>query len=274
MMSRRQMLAAAPLSLAGAGARIQAGCQTNAWRIQPGDFGNLLEVLGRIKGHEFDGFETGFRNLEGQFANATRAKAQIAATGLRFFGIHIFLLQYDPQTAVAPWDLIMRVADGSAALGAQRLILSGGPAADPRRKAEGLDRAGEYCRKAGLDLAYHNHDREFTSGEIEGLLSHTQPGLLHLVLDAGHAFRARADVTAFFRRHHGRIGGMHLRDFRNGEQVPLGQGEFDLRPLAAEIGKTGWSGWLLAEEERLNDGKPGDSAVEPARRHLRKIFGV
>ena len=37
---------------------------------------------------------------------------------------------------------------------------------------------------------------------------------------------------------------MHIRDFRAGQQVPLGQGEFDCSALAAAIRKTGWTGCL------------------------------
>lgn len=278
-MSRRDLVAGAPLVVAGAAPKLYAGCQTNAWKIDAADFSNVLAVLEKIKGYGFAGFETGFRNVQSQFGRPEETKAKLASVGLRFFGLHIFLLEYDPDTLVAPWDLIAKVADGGAALGAERLILSGGHAtgdAAIRRKADGLNRAGEYCGKRGLRLAYHNHDKEFLDGRagIEGLLRHTRRELVHLVMDAGHAFRAQADVTAFFREHHARIDGIHVRDFRADQQVPLGEGEFDLRPLAQEIRRCGWSGWVLAEEERRNDVKPGDSAVAPARRHLSRIFGV
>ena len=56
--------------------------------------------------------------------------------------------------------------------------------------------------------------------------------------------------------------------------MQLGKGEFDLKPLAAAVRTAKWSGWLINEEERLNDYKPGDSAVIPARKALRDIFGV
>jgi sugar phosphate isomerase/epimerase len=98
--------------------------------------------------------------------------------------------------------------------------------------------------------------------------------LVHFVLDCGHAYRAKIDVAEFFARHHSRIDGLHLRDFRGDAQVPLGQGDFDLPALAAEIKKTKWRGWLLNEEERADGSKPGEAAVAPARQTLRKVFGV
>ena len=36
--------------------------------------------------------------------------------------------------------------------------------------------------------------------------------------------------------------------------------------------KTGWQGWVLAEEEREDGSKPGERAVAPAMAALRKQF--
>jgi inosose dehydratase len=284
-MLRREFLIAAPLATAMgqiSSSRLRAGCQTNAWPIA--DFPQFLDVLERIRKLDYQGFETSYRNLQNRFDKVGETKPQIANKHLRFLGIHIFLLQYDSETSVAPRPLIVQVATGGAALGAERLILSGqglGASGPPdrvavRKKAAALTSAAEYCRGLKMGLAYHNHDVEFRYGavQMDGLLAETDPKQVHLILDAGHAFVGGADVVKFFMRHHARIDGMHLRDFRGGKQVPLGQGEFDLRPLAAAVRETGWSGWLINEEERPNDVRPGDAVVEPARRHLRNVFGV
>lgn len=269
-------MAATPLL---AQSKPRAGCQTNAWRIDPNNLDSLTAVLARVAHYGYHGYETGFRNLQAHFENAAATRRALEQHQLEFLGCHIFLLEYDKETAIAPLDLIERVVRGAAALGAKRLILSGGSVrttASLNRKAAALNAAGKLCRQNGLQLAYHNHDKEFLDGaeEMESMLRITDGELLHLVMDAGHAWLANADVTAFFRRHAARIDGMHLRDFRNNDQVPLGEGTNDLRPLAAATTGKQWSGWLINEEERLNDGRPGDAAVEPARQHIRKIFGV
>ncbi|MFN0123736.1 MAG: sugar phosphate isomerase/epimerase family protein [Blastocatellia bacterium] len=268
-------------------ARVRLGCQTNAWRIDANDFSQVLAVLGKLKELGYDGYETGFRNVQGQFANAATARRQLEATGLSFFATHIFLDQYDPQTQVAPMDLVQKVADGAVKLGAQRLILSGAGLlsagkVDPdalQRKAAGLNAAGRYCKSAGLRLAYHNHGPEFENKgrEIGGLYQNTDPALVEFVMDCGWAWSAGMDVPAFFTRHQQRIAGLHLREFKGGfkaeNQAPLGQGDFPLQRLAAAIKKAKWNGWVLNEEERLSGEKPGESAVAPARDALRKAFG-
>lgn len=292
MISRRYFLSALPVCLASAAvaaktaapAQLKAGCQTNAWRIDPRDFTQVLSVLSKIKELGYRGFETGFRNIQGQFKEAAASRRELDKIGLVFFGAHIFLEKYDGETHIAPYDLVTQVVDGAARFGAERLILSGGglsanSALDLTalaRKARGLNAAGKYARSKGLRLNYHNHWQEFSlnGAEIEGLFRDTAPELVRFVLDCGHAFRAKVDVAEFFTRHHARIDGLHLRDFRGDDQVPLGQGEFDLQALAAAVKKTKWRGWLLNEEERADGSKPGEAAVAPARQTLRKVFGV
>lgn len=291
MISRREMFAFLPVAALSPlfpqtmrkTTGVKIGCQTNAWRIDPSNFDSVLGVLRQLKALRYDGFETGFRNVQGQFGNADAARKQIEQFGLKFLGCHIFLDQYDPQTRIAPMDLIQQVTAGAANLGAERLIVSGGgliidgkiDGEALKRKAAGLNAAGKYCQSRGIKLAYHNHGPEFANSgeEIEGLYAQTDPALVDFLTDCGWAFSAKADVPKFFQKHHKRIIGLHLRDFKNGEQVPLGQGEFPIRELAGAIKKVNWQGWTINEEERLSGEKPGEKAVAPARQTLKQVFG-
>jgi sugar phosphate isomerase/epimerase len=287
MNSRRSFLQ----SLASAGAasmfargveNVLLGCQTNAWPIDPANLSTFFAVLAKIKAYGFQGFETAFANLQTQFSSPAGSKRKIGATGLQFFGIHIFLPKYDPDTHIAPASLYEKVARGGAGLGAERLILSGAPVSNGdgldraalARKVEALNRAGRFAKKAGLRLAaYHNHAPEFShwAAEIAALMQETDPADVGFLLDAGHAYEAGADVPDFFSSNHRRIVGLHLRDYKNGRQVPLGSGSFPLLQLAAAIEHLKWKGWVLCEEERLT-GKPGDAAMRPARDTLFRVF--
>jgi inosose dehydratase len=263
--------------LAGSTPGISLGCQTNAWPVDPAHFDSLVSVLDKIRALGFAGFETGYRNLQSEAEHPESARQRIAASGLQFFGVHIFLLQYDEKTRIAPAELSEKVAQTSSAMAAQRLILSGAPATtddDLARKVGGLHHAGALAKKLGMTLAYHNHSKEFgnSAWEYDGLLRLTDPNLVGFLLDAGHAFRGGADVPALVEKNHRRIIGLHLRDFRDGKQVPLGFGDFPLGQVAAVLKRTGWQGWVLAEEEREDGSKPGEVAVAPALAALRKQF--
>jgi sugar phosphate isomerase/epimerase len=290
-LSRRAFLCAIPAGTALAAAwpaaaaapDLRFGCQTNAWPLKPGDFTQFLDVLGTLKALRFEGFETSFRNVQAQYANAADARARIEKSGLAFFGVHVFLNEYDPLTRIAPMDLVRATADGAAALGAERVILSGaGLVKDGRvrpedlaQKIAGLEAAARYCRERKLGFAYHNHGPEFAAGgaEITGLINGTDPALVSFLIDCGWAYRAGVNLAAFFAKHRSRIAGLHLRDFKGEQQVPLGQGDVDWKPLAAAVTQAGWKGWVLAEEERADGSKPGESAAGPARDTLRTLFG-
>ncbi len=268
-LSRRALLAtlAAPLLAAG---KPRAGCQTNAWRIDAKDPQSFPAVLDKIRAYGYAGFETSFRNFEGR---PPEFKARLRETGLKLIGVHIWMPQYGPA-GVPEAELIARVINMGATFGAERLIISGAPAsAGMGAKADAINAAHRAAKAEGLGFAYHNHGPEVANdaAELKEILQRTEAPLL---LDAGHAYLGGADPARFFRQHHGRIAGIHLRDFKARDQVILGQGEVDYQPLAAAIRSTGWSGWVMNEEERLNDVKPGDSAVEPARAALKKLFGV
>lgn len=243
---------------------LRAGCQTNAWRINPTDAATFLGVVAKIRGYGYDGFETSFRNVE----TITQK-----FDGITLLGVHIFLTQYDPETFIAPAALIEKVARQAAELRAERVILSGVPAGiNVVRKAQALNGAAKICRDLGLGLAYHNHAPELL--EMTAMLDATTAGV-QLIFDVGHAAIAGVPFTVFFLRHRARIAGLHLRDLNGARvQVPLGEGALDFANLAAAIEKTKWEGWMINEEERLNDEKPGDGAVGPARRKLKELFGV
>lgn len=258
---------------------IRFGAQTNAWPIDPRKFDTLLAALNDIKSTGYTGFETGFANLRSQAHSLPEARRQIEATGLSFIGVHIFLPEYDARTNVAPAELYESVAQGGAALGAERLILSGAPAVTPeeiRRKADALNQAGAFAAKLGLKLAYHNHWPEFKYGgkEIEALYAATDPALVWFLLDAGHAYRTGIDVPGFIRTHQQRITGIHFRDYRDGHQVLLGQGTFPLAQVAEVLKQAKWSGWAMNEEEREDGSKQGLAVIGPAFQALKGAFSA
>lgn len=250
------------------------GCQTNAWKIDGEDYLASVKVWSAIRELGFAGVETGFRNVEKHFERGGEIGAQIRRMGLRLYGVHIWLEQYDAETGLAPNELINRIAVGAAKIGAERLILSGHVAPKIEDKLAALKSVEAYCRRLGLRLGYHNHAPELTGPDPELPRLMKKARDVEFLVDWGHAWKAKADMLALFQKHRDAIGGMHFRDFRGEQQVPLGQGEVDYAPLAKAMVKADWSGWVLAEEERADGTKPGESAAGPARAHFRKLLGV
>ena len=82
----------------------------------------------------------------------------------------------------------------------------------------------------------------------------------------------RAVVPPMRSAGYGRIVALHLRDYHNGKQVPLGAGSFPLAEVAATLKHLEWKGWVHNEEEREDGTKLGLTVMEPAFEALQKAF--
>lgn len=289
ILSRRSLLAGAAGVLTATGRAEgkspRPGCQANAWNLDPTRFDLLLTAIKEMKELGFQGFETNLRFVQPQINRVQQAREALQEAGIEFIGAHTGLPNYEKIGIEKAGDQIAKAAADARQFGARALVVSHKglspagefPAEPLETKARMLNLAARRCADAGLTLAYHNHQAEFRNHAAEelALLRATDAKLVFLMLDIGHAWLADPDAISVFATHPERAFGLHVRDFHNGVSVPLGQGEFPLRQLAAAIRKAGWGGWLIDEEERANDvEKPGKSATGPSRKTMKEIFGV
>ncbi len=267
-----------PHASAQAAGGIRFGAQTNAYPLDPRNFDTVLAALGKLKAIGYAGFETGYRNVMAQFDSPGEARAQIAASGLTFFAVHIFLQHplYDPTTLIAPSSLYEKVALGAKSLGGQNLVCSGAAAENMdqlKSKVAGLNAAAAFCHSHGMGFAYHNEEPESGSklNELDVLYTETHPNVQFL-FDVGHLFNLDGDVVAFLRKHHQRILALHLRDYRDHKQIVLGTGTLPLAEIARTLQSLHWTGWVECEEERLDGVKHGDEYLRPSFAALKEAF--
>lgn len=254
-MRRREFLAAlaAAFPALAENKRLRVACDTASWTIAVPEFENLVRVLAEAKELGYEGFETSYRNVQGQFENWKEARTRIE---LPFYGVHIFQHEYDPKSNIPSHQLMLRIAEGAKKLGCQRLIVSGSPvngdAERMRWKSGALARAGRMCRDLGFErLCYQGPE----DGEFAALVKDADPDIVRFVLEN--------PTAEFFAKHHKRIDGLHLA------VVPANES------LAAEVKKTGWQGWIVAAAVPTGEENgPGRSAMEPVRAEIRKQFNT
>jgi sugar phosphate isomerase/epimerase len=199
-----------------------------------------MGTLERVAGIGYGEVEFGGGGYEAMDHSALRK--QIDRLGLQAPSLHVpyeFLL--------GRMDTVLGAAD---TLGARVLVV---PWIDPKlRGADAwpgviadLNRFAERIGKAGLKLAYHNHDFEFTQ-KIGGrslfdmLVQGTDPALLFLELDLFWTATAGLDPAALVRTLPGRIIAYHVKDrARDGSIVGVGAGTID---FAAVFGLNSISG--------------------------------
>jgi inosose dehydratase len=143
-------------------------------------------------------------------------------------------------------------------------------AAEWDRLAERVSQAAEIARAAGLQAAFHLHVGTWieTQADLDELLQRTDPGLVKLCWDVGHAVYAGVDPSEVVRRCPERIAYVHLKDvdgavldglriegasFEDGIRrrvfTELGRGRLDLPGLLQALRVIGYAGWLMVEQD-------------------------
>ena len=145
----------------------------------------------------------------------------------------------------------------------------------------------------GLQLVFHPHAETHVEYEdqIETFLEQTDPGRVSLCLDIGHHAYRGGDPVDFMRRHHDRIGYMHLKSVdanirRRVESEGIvfskavgmdifcepSEGAVDFRAFRDVLEEVDYDGWAVVEQDMYP--APFDKPLPIARRtraYLREI---
>jgi sugar phosphate isomerase/epimerase len=95
--------------------------------------------------------------------------------------------------------------------------------------ADQMNRAGETCRKHGVQLCYHHHSFEFDPAggkrPFDTLIERFDPKLVHFELDTFWLKIAGQDPAAMLRRLKGRVSLVHMKDIARGTAVEYNEGK-------------------------------------------------
>ncbi len=93
------------------------------------------------------------------------------------------------------------------------------------QKAESLNKVGEVCKKAGIQLVYHNHFHEFQHfGEetvFDIMMNNTDPELLKVELDTYWTMRAGKNPVEVLKSLGERVCLIHQKDYTKGFEVEM-----------------------------------------------------
>ena len=135
---------------------------------------------------------------------------------------------------------------------------------DYKKIAENLNKAGEVCKKAGIQLCYHNHEFEFEAmnGQLpfDILTGETDAGLVKIELDLYWAMVAGQDPVALFKKHKGRIALWHVKDMDKTPKknfTEVGNGVIDFTTIFKNAKTSGMKHFFV--EQDVCPGSPFDS---------------
>jgi len=158
------------------------------------------------------------------------------------------------------------LADAAAEGGINYLVCSSIPVStldEVKTAVDIFSKAGEACKKAGVEFAYHNHTSEFD--QVEGhrpfdyILSNTDKDLVKMELDLAWATKAKQDPVQLFKLHPGRYPLWHVKDLDKEKMNPAEVGTgivnfkriFDNARLRNEI-LFCRAGWCSATNAKCN----------------------
>ena len=166
-----------------------------------------------------------------------------------------------------------KAVDDASALGVKYMICAWlSPAErgtlDHYKKIGGdLNKAGEVCKKAGIQLCYHNHDFEFIQEDgkypYETLLANTDKDLVKMEMDMYWVTKAKQDPIALINEHPGRFPLWHLKDMDNTPKqmfTEVGNGIIDFKKIFKHAGKAGLKYFFV--EQDICPGSPFDSITK------------
>ncbi|MDB4999091.1 MAG: xylose isomerase [Mucilaginibacter sp.] len=154
-------------------------------------------------------------------------------------------------------DNMQQLVDEAAEGGVKYLVCASTPfetLAELNSSIEVLNKTGEAAKKAGLQFAYHNHDREFhaVEGKIpyDMMLSETDPAMVKMELDLAWAIKAGKDPVAMFKQHPGRFPLWHVKDLDAGREnvLPVGSGTINFKPIFAAASIAGMQNFFVEHD--------------------------
>lgn len=274
MLNRRTFLRqAACTALTSVGGAMVLNEMNLGWTASAAKLGKIGVQLYTVRNEmskDFEGSlkkiaEIGYKQVEfAGYYNRTpqQVKTLLGQLGLESPSVHVPLADLR--------DNVAKAIDAAKIIGHRYLIC---PFLMPQERktldqykqlAATLNKAGAECKKAGLQLAYHNHDFEFMplDGKLpyDLLLGETDKNLVKLELDLYWIIKAKQDPIAWIDKHPGRFVAFHVKDKDATPKeffTEVGRGTIQFKPIFAKAKKAGVD--LFIVEQDQCPGSPFDS---------------
>ncbi len=127
-----------------------------------------------------------------------------------------------------------------------------------------LNTAGEACKKAGIQMCYHNHDFEFEKqGDVypyDVVMGNTDKELVKFEMDLYWVTKANQDPVALFDKYPKRFPLLHMKDMDKTPKkffTEVGNGVIDFKKILAQKEKAGMKYFFV--EQDVCPGSPFDS---------------
>lgn len=175
-----------------------------------------------------------------------------------------------------------RAVDDAASIGQKYMVCAYLPdfirktPDDFKKIAAHFNKAGEICKKSGIQFCYHNHDFEFV--KVDGqlpynlLLHETDKNLVKMEMDIYWVTKGGADPLTLFRENPGRFVLWHVKDMDNTPKhffTEVGSGIIDFKAIFAHAKESGMQHFFV--EQDICPGSPFVS-IAKSYNYLKKML--
>ena len=215
--------------------------------------GSTEEALKDIAAAGYEGFELFDGNLM-QFANREdELQALTKPLNLALVAVYAGANFIYPEILDDEIHKIEGAAKFAARLGATHLVVGGGAVRaagvkeqDYQQLGAGLERVVALARQVGLVASYHPHLG--TCGESpEQIAKVFQYTSINFCPDTAHQQAGGGNPAELIRIYGERIKYVHLKDLKDGNFLPLGQGQLDFPQILSALNDIHYDGWITVE---------------------------
>ncbi|PZE19873.1 sugar phosphate isomerase/epimerase family protein [Paenibacillus xerothermodurans] len=201
----------------------------------------------------FDGNLAEYENRQDDFRRMM-ADLQLTLVGVYTGANFIFRDILDEEFAK-----IEKVAKLASEFGAEHLVFGGGAVrsggiqeSDYEVLAQSLTRAEEIAVKYGLTPSYHPHLGTCVQApeQLDKLMSMTT---IALCPDTAHIEAGGGNPVTVMRKYIDRIKYVHFKDYKDGQFLPLGEGDQNFAEMLSILQGANYDGWVLVELDSHQD---------------------
>lgn len=277
-LSRRNFLAASAAASVALQAKPLQSVAVQLYTLRSIINDKPLEVLSELE-------KIGYKEVEVIRGNMDKIWDALKQTKLKPVSLHM-----DTQLFTRDQDKLGPALDDAAKRGFKYVVCpyiapqDRGGVEVIKKLAATLNKAGEQCKKSGVQLAYHNHAFEFEkAGDqtlLDVLMANTDPKLVALELDIMWVKVGGGDIVKLLEQYKGRVPLMHVKNVAAGvgpqfnERVPreafkeVGAGVIDVAPVLKAGKKFGVKHFIVEQDQ--TPGNPVDS-LRSSFEYLKKL---
>src|ERR1700744_4747591 len=211
------------------------------------------------------------------FTMATLMKLATSAKDSAKIKQYAPMIERMPKTANLQ-DNAQQLADEAAEGGLEYLVCAAIPTKtmdDVKIAVDVFGKAGEACKKAGVQFAFHNHSFEFVpiNGVVpyDYIMANTDKDLVKSELDLGWATVAGHNPVEIFKKYQSRIPLWHVKDIDKTTKEPteIGSGYVDFKPIFDAKNTSGMKYFFIEQD---GPPKPMENVTNDYN-NLKKMLG-